>query len=285
MEIKQTLSCIEKSRVKKQFNSAAATYETFDFLQQEVSNRLFDRLKDILVTPRLIIDLGSGTGRASELLEKSYKKSEVINLDIAEDMLIRARDKKKYRFFRRQKFLCGDIEAIPLKPNIADLAYSNLAVQWCPNLRLAFRAVNDVLKPRALFIFSTLGPDTLQELRDVFSTYSDMPHVNTFLDLHDVGDILSSSGFSDPVIESEEITVNYDGAAGLLRDLKGIGASNADSARRKSLTGPVRMRKVLKEYEKYRCNGKIPATYEVILGHAWAVKSEKRIEHTLRRLK
>ena len=285
MEIRQTLSGIDKSRVKKQFNSAAETYETFDFLQQEVSNRLFDRLQDILVSPRLIIDLGSGTGRAGELFEKSCKKSEVINLDIAEDMLIRARDKKKYRIFRRQKFLCGDIEAIPLKPNIADMAYSNLAIQWCPNLRLAFGAVKDVLKPGALFIFSTLGPDTLRELRDVFSTYSNMPHVNNFLDLHDVGDILSSSGFSDPVIESEEITVNYDSAAGLLRDLKGIGASNADSERRKSLTGPARMRKILKEYEKYRRNGKIPATYEVILGHAWAVKTVKKTEHTLRRLK
>ena len=285
MEIRQTLSSIEKSIVKRQFNSAAETYETFDFLQQEVSNRLFDRLLDILVLPRLIIDLGSGTGRAGELLEKSFKKSEVINLDIAEEMLILARDKKKHRIFQRQKFLCGDIEAIPLKPNIADLVYSNLAVQWCPNLRLAFSAVKDVLKPGALFMFSTLGPDTLRELRDVFSTYSDMPHVNTFLDMHDVGDILSSSGFSDPVIESEEITVNYDSAAGLLRDLKGIGASNADSERRKSLTGPSRMRKILKEYEKYRYNGKIPATYEVILGHAWAVKSVGKNEHTLRRLK
>ena len=285
MEIRQNPSSIEKSRVKRQFNSAAGTYEAFDFLQQEVLNRLFDRLQDILVSPRLIIDLGSGTGRAGELLEKSFKKSEIINLDIAEDMLIRARGKKKLRIFRRQKFLCGDIEAIPLKSNIADLAHSNLAVQWCPNLRLAFSAVKDVLKPGALFIFSTLGPDTLRELRDVFSTYSDMPHVNTFLDMHDVGDILSSSGFSDPVIESEEITVNYDSAAGLLRDLKGIGASNADSERRKSLTGPARMRKILKEYEKYRCNGKIPATYEVILGHAWTVTSEGKNEHTLRRLK
>ena len=80
MEIRQTLNGIDKSRVKKQFNSAAETYETFDFLQQEVSNRLFDRLQDILVSPRLIIDLGSGTGRAGELFEKSCKKSEVITV-------------------------------------------------------------------------------------------------------------------------------------------------------------------------------------------------------------
>ena len=125
----------------------------FDFLQQEVLTRLFDRLEDILVSPRLIIDLGSGTGRAGELLEKSFKKSEIINLDIAEDMLIRARGKKKLRIFRRQKFLCGDIEAIPLKSNIADLALSNLAVQWCPNLRLAFSAVKDVLKPGTILFF------------------------------------------------------------------------------------------------------------------------------------
>ena len=79
MEIRQNPSNIEKSRVKRQFNSAAGTYEAFDFLQREVLNRLFDRLQDILVSPRLIIDLGSGTGRAGELLEKSFKKSEIIS--------------------------------------------------------------------------------------------------------------------------------------------------------------------------------------------------------------
>lgn len=285
MEISQSQFNVEKSSVRRQFNSAASTYDNFDFLQREVSNRLFDRLGDIIVSPRLILDLGSGTGRAGELLEKVFKKAKIINLDIAEDMLTWTREKKKYQIFKRQDFLCGDIEAIPLKSNIVDLAYSNLAVQWCPNLRSAFKAVSDVLKPGSLFIFSTLGPDTLKELREVFSSHSNLPHVNSFLDMHDVGDILSSNGFSHPVIESEEITVNYDNPAGLLRDLKGIGASNADSGRRKSLTGPARMRKIFKEYEKYRYNGKIPATYEVILAHAWTVKEPEQKEHTLRRLR
>ena len=227
------------------------------------------------------MDLGSGTGRAGDLLEKSFKKSKVIN-GIAEDMS--EQEPRKNTVFSGGKDFCVVISVSRLNQT-SQTGVFKFGDSMVPESKVTFRAVKDVLKPGTIFIFSTLGPDTLRELREVFSTYSDMPHVNTFLDMHDVGDILSSSGFSDPVIESEEITVNYDSAAGLLRDLKGIGASNADSERRKSLTGPTRMRKILKEYEKYRCNDKIPATYEVILGHAWAVKHEKSNEHTLRRLK
>jgi len=284
MENKEDLISVDKIRVQSQFNSAANSYDAFDFLQREVSDRLLSRLEDVVLSPDFIVDLGSGTGRNGDLLRAIFKKSSIINLDIAEEMLGIAK-RKKLKIFQNQKFVCGDIESIPLRPKSMDLAFSNLALQWCPDLPRAFSSVNTILKPGSLFIFSTLGPDTLQELRKVFSSHSDLPHVSTFLDMHDIGDTLSSVGFADPVMESEMITVNYDEPIKLLRDLKGIGASNADIGRRKSLTGPSRMRRILNEYDKFRENGKIPATYEVILGHAWAVNVSRTNEQPIRRLK
>jgi len=275
---------IDKSIVRGRFNTAAERYESFDFLQREVSSRLFSRLDDIVVSPHLIVDLGSGSGRNGAILEKLYRKARVINLDLAEDMLLVAR-KKKFKLFQQQQFVCGDLESIPFRPGKIDLAFSNLALQWCPNLPSSFAQINETLKSGGLFIFSTLGPDTLKELKEVSSGLSDLPLVGTFLDMHIVGDNLALAGFADPVIESEIITVNYSEPLGLFRDLKGLGASNADSGRRKSLTGTSRMRRILKEYSKYGENGKVPATYEVILGHAWATKKNGRNEYPIKRLR
>ena len=280
---KPNLIKLDKFRVRASFNDAAGHYEEFDFLQREISSRVFDRLEDIVVKPTIIANLGSGTGRNSKALEKRFKRSKIVNIDLAEQMLLSAK-KTTRRFFKRQYFVCGDIEHNPLCSGSVDLAFSNLALQWCPNLGRAFSEVSSMLRPGGLFIFSTLGPDTLKELREVFSTQSDFPHVSTFLDMHDVGDILSSSGFTDPVMESDVITIKYSQPIDLLRDLKGLGASNADADRRKSLTGASRMRRVLKLYDALRENGKVPATYEVIFGHAWAVKRNNVNEFPLLRV-
>ena len=275
---------IDKSIVRGRFNTAAERYESFDFLQREVSSRLFSRLEDIVVSPILVADLGSGSGRNGEVLEKAYRKARVINLDIAEGMLQVAR-KKKFKIFQQQQFVCADLESIPFRPGKIDLAFSNLALQWCSNLPSTFAQIYETLKPGGLFIFSTLGPDTLKELKEVSSGLSDLPLVSTFLDMHIVGDNLTLAGFADPVIESEIITVNYSEPMGLFRDLKGLGASNADSGRRKSLTGTSRMRRILEEYGKFAENGKVPATYEVVLGHAWATKKNSTNEHPIKRLR
>ena len=263
---------------------AAERYESFDFLQREVSSRLFSRLEDIVVAPSLIADLGSGSGRNGQILEKVYRKARIVNLDIAEDMLAVAR-KKKFKIFQHQHFVCGDLESIPFQYGEIDLAFSNLALQWCPNLSEVFGQTNKILKSGGLFIFSTLGPDTLKELKEVSSGLSEFPLVSTFLDMHIVGDKLALAGFADPVVESEIITVNYSEPMELFRDLKGLGASNADSARRKSLTGTSRMRRILKEYGKFGNNGKIPATYEVILGHAWVINKNGENEYPIKRLR
>jgi malonyl-CoA O-methyltransferase len=126
------------------------------------------------------------------------------------------------------------------------------------------------LAPGGLLIFATFGPDTLKELRTAFAAIDDAPHVNRFVDLHDIGDMLIHAGFSSPVMEMEMLTLTYADLKTLMRDLKGIGAHNAATSRKRGLLGKSAWAKLEQAYDALRLQGRLPATYEVIYGHAWA---------------
>ena len=172
-------------------------------------------------------------------------------------------------------WLCGDAEALPLKTESIDLAISNCTLQWCDPERVA-KEVARVLKPNGLFMFTTFGPDTLKELRAAFRALDDKPHINKFVDMHDIGDILVNSGFADPVMDQELVTLTYAELKPLLKELKGIGAHNVLHGRRTGLVGRERWQRMVTSYESFRKNERLPATYEVVYGHAWKPEFSRR---------
>jgi malonyl-CoA O-methyltransferase len=149
--------------------------------------------------------------------------------------------------------------------------FSSLMLQWCHDLDAVFNRIRLVMRPGGLLLFSSLGPDTLAELRESWRAAGDdeVVHVNSFYDMHDVGDALIRSGFADPVMEAETLTLTYEQVFDLMRELKRVGANNINGGRRRSLTGPARMQRVVAAYEQWRRDGRLPATYEVVYGHAW----------------
>ena len=116
------------------------------------------------------------------------------------------------------------------------------------------------------------------ELRDCWSQVDDFVHVNAFVDMHDIGDALVRNRLTSPVLNTEKIILTYDDCRQLMYELKYIGANNVNSGRRKTLTGKNRLKKVFEHYETYRENKKLPATYEVIYGHAWKSQDKTNIQ-------
>ena len=260
---------LDKARVRATFNKAASRYENFDFLQKEVANRLLQRLEVNNNNVEMILELGCGTGRIIPSLQQKFKKSRLVCVDLAETMLMMARKANSSIFKKKKFFICADAENLPIKTSSIDIVYSNLSIQWCPDPLQVFSNVNSLLdKSRGLFVFSTLGPDTLKELRESFEGYSSFSHTSQFLDMHRIGDYLANVGMQDVVIERETLTVNYEEPLKLMKDLKGLGATNASPMRNKNLTSPDTIRKVIASYNQKKIDGKIPATYEVIFGRA-----------------
>ncbi len=268
---------IIKTQIRQSFDKAASRYDEVAILQREVASRLLERLDLIKLTPQRILDLGCGTGLNSQALDKRYKKAQVISLDLAEGMLNKARTHKSW--LNRQRFICGDAEALPLADNSVELIFSSLTLQWCHDLDRVFKECFRVLKPGGLLMFSTLGPDTLHELRDSWKHVDDSNHVNAFIDMHDIGDAMIRSRFSDPVMDVENIIMTYSEVMLLMRDLKILGAHNMTHGRSRGLTGKAKISAMSDAYERYRNKGVLPATYEVVYGHAWAPENKEQKEN------
>jgi malonyl-CoA O-methyltransferase len=188
-----------------------------------------------------------------------FPDSKIICLDFAQEALKKNPTKNK---------LCADANHLPLSNNCVDIIISNLMMQWCGNLNQLFSECHRVLKNDGLILFSTFGPDTLKELKKSWAVVDNQTHVNSFIDMHDIGDQLLQNSFQSPIMEMETLTLTYQTVTDLLRDLKAIGAQTVNT-RSKSLTGKNKFQSMMKMYESYRQNGKLPATYEVIYGHAW----------------
>lgn len=262
------VSGLVKAVIARNFTAAASTYRKVNRLQNYVAKSLIERMDMMKLSPDLVLDLGSGPGTTAAMLEKKFRRARIIEADISQAMLCESRRSGR-RFFNRRTWLCCDAEMSALRTGSVDIVFSSLMLQWCAEPDRVFQEVERILRPEGLFIFSSFGPDTLRELRNSWLAVDDEPHVNIFIDMHDVGDALIRSGMEHPVLETDFMRVHYDDVRTLMGDLKGLGAQNTDRGRRRSLTGKGRITRMLEEYEKFREAGRLPATYEVVYGHAW----------------
>lgn len=255
--------------VRRTFGRAADSYDTHAVLQREVASRLLARLDDTDIDPAVVVDLGCGTGEQARLLSDRYRHAGVLALDAALPMLAIAAGRRG-RWRKRFHPVAADGHALPLAGGSADLVYSSLMAQWSPDPPGLLAELRRVLRPGGILVLSTFGPDTLRELRRAWTAADEQTHVGDFQDVEVLGDALVRAGFEQPVLDTDWITTTYAHPRDLLRELKNLGATHADPARRRGLTAPQRMRAMLEAYEAFRQpDGRYPATWEVVYATAW----------------
>ena len=267
---------IDRQAMRASFEKAASSYDAAAVLQQEVANRLVDRMDVMSMKPVSILDAGSGTGFVSQLLAERFPKAKITALDLAYNMLKQAKNKRtfKQRWNKRFNYVNAEVENLPFADASVELVISGLTLQWCQDMPKVFKEFKRVLAPGGLLLFSSFGPDTLKELRHSWAEVDDVPHVNAFADMHDVGDALLQSGFADPVMDMEMLTVTYKDVKTVMHDLKQIGAHNVMQGRSHKITGKDKLQKMINTYEQFRSDGLVPVTHEIVYGHAWVPEAK-----------
>ena len=260
----------DSRHVRRAFSRAAAGYDAAAALQQEVRTRLLESLAYLDDNvPRVVLDVGSGTGHAAAAMRRRWPKAQVIALDLALPMLRQA--KKQAGWWKPFARVCADARALPLAEGSVDVVFSNLCLQWVEDLPAVLAGFRRVLRPGGLLLCSSFGPETLGELRAAFAEADAVPHVSPFATIAQFGDALVASGFRDPVLDRDLFTLTYPDLPALMHELRAIGATNAMAARRRSLTGRARFAAAAAAYETQRtADGRLPSTWEVLYAQAWA---------------
>ena len=272
---------LDAAQVRRAFRRAARGDANAAVLEREVERRMMERLDFIRRDPERVLDAGCGAGRGMELLRRRYPAAKLLGVDLAPPSasghtgLLLERVRNLLR--RPGRFrLCADYSRLPLRAGSMDMVWSNLALALAADPLEALREFHRVLTVGGLLMFSSYGPDTLKELKGAFATISSYRHVHAFIDMHDLGDMLVASGFTAPVMDMEMITLTYADVAALARDLKTSGQTCAARDRQRGLMGRGAWQRMLAAYEHERRDGRLPATVEVIYGHAWKEKARTR---------
>jgi len=255
--------------VRRSFDRASSTYDAAAAVQAEIRARLLERLDIVRLQPTSVLDLGAGTGHASRELKRRYPAAQVLALDSSLSML--RESARQQRLLRKFSPVCADAHRLPLRSQSFDLVLSNLLLEWCHDPDAVFAEAARVLRPKGLFTFTTLGPDTLKEVRELWRGVDPFTHVHRFIDMHDFGDALLRAGFVEPVMDTERLTVTYRDLPTLLAELRGSGARNIARGRPRGLTGRERGAVVRSRSQELGRNGPLRISVEVVHGHAWAV--------------
>jgi malonyl-CoA O-methyltransferase len=245
-----------------------------DFLAREIDRRMQERLDYVRLAPQWILDLGCGSGHSLSALQARYPEAALLGVDAEASLLPDANATTSF-------YLAADAEQLPLSANRFDLVWANLLLPWLSDPMAMLREAMRVLKPGGLLMFSALGPYTLRELRAGFD--DGHAHTQTFIDLHDLGDLLLATGFSDPVADMEMLTLTYASLDALIAELRAAGVTCAMQNRRKSLAGRGLRQKLEAHYESLRASradGRLPVSVEIVYAHAWKGDSDERGQKT-----
>ena len=256
---------IQQNHVRMRFDKCVELFNEHDFFHKYCRKNLFDRLAPIKICPKIILNIGSATGSGSNILSRNYKDSQVYNIDLSFGMLKKSHLKEN----KRIKHIQAEASALPFNDNSIDLIFSNLCMPWLNDLHFFFKEIKRVMKKNGLFIFSTLGPDSLLALKKAWAEVDNFSHINNYIDMHIIGDQLLNVGLLDPVLDSERMIIKYKDVSSLERDLTHTGARNALTARENSLTGRKKYEKFSKKLFPCNSSEKLNIEMEIIYGHAW----------------
>ena len=256
----------EKHAAMVRLERASTTFDTADAVHTEARIRLLERLQLFKLTPVRVVDLGSATGKGTAELARLYPEAQILAIDLSSPMAEHTH--RRCLSLDTASPLIGDAERLPLMENSVDLVFANLLLPWC-DPQTVFREVARVLRAGGLMLFTTVGPDTLQEVRRAWREVDSDIHVHGFVDMHDLGDLAARSGLAEPVMDVDRLQVTYEKPARLVDDLRASGATNVAYGRRTQLTGVSRWRAFCEQLEAQRVGGVISISVELIFGQAW----------------
>ncbi len=260
--------------MRRRFDRAAGKFEDFDFVHTVTRNGLLARLEPMVVEAKTVVDLGCAAGSACRPLARRFRRAHIIALDLSANMLRQVR--RKQSWLAKYSLLHANANAIPLLDQSVDVVFANQLLPWIDVSASVFTEVARVLRENGLFLFASLGPDSLSELRQAWQSVDAGVHVNRFPDMHDLGDAAIRAGLTDPVLDVDRLSITYQDADALFRDLTGCGARNSLADRNSAPIGKGRFAAMTAALERHREDGTIGLDLELIYGHCWGAGGRAR---------
>jgi malonyl-CoA O-methyltransferase len=237
------------------------------WLHEEVGRRMAERLEWIRLEPRSWADWEPVRGgiEAHRLVAARYPKAQcwVVEQDPAREAAARRELARPWWRLGAPPVQFGGLPAEGVQ-----MLWANMALHMAHDPEALIGQWRRALAVDGFVMFSCLGPDTLRELRALYTRQGWPAPAHEYTDMHDWGDMLVHAGFAEPVMDMERITLTWETAGRMLAELRELGA-NLHRGRHPALRGRGWRRRLEEEMGALRNpDGRLALTFEIVYGHA-----------------
>ncbi len=257
--------------------SRLAMHAPAAWLHDEVGKRMAQRLALIRNQPQHWVHWQASMGgwASQALVSQQYPQARCTVVEANESLLSQARQKWMPPWWRRWLTASPQFALMPDQP--AQMLWANMGLHMQARPQAVMAQWHAALAPEGFVMFSCLGPDTLQTLKSLHLQQGWPPAAHNFTDMHDWGDMLLASGFAQPVMDMERITLTYADENALLAELRTLGR-NLHPQRFQGLRGRqwlLRFREALRMgLLAPDSSGRLALTFEIIYGHAFKLPAK-----------
>ena len=235
------------------------------WLHGEVARRMAERLPVIRLQPQSVIDWWAHAGASRDVLARAYPKARWLRVEAQ----VVAREAAPWWSRRPWRRDAPAVAEGALQANAGELLWANMMLHAVADPEALMQRWRRALAVDGFLMFSTLGPDTLKGLRELYREAGWGAAHAPFTDMHDLGDMLVGAGFADPVMDQERLTLTWATPEALLNELRTLGG-NADPLRFAGLRTPRwRARLLAALRERAGADGRIGLEFELVYGHAF----------------
>lgn len=235
-----------------------------------------ERLGAIRLQPEAWLEWGATAGGGAALLRAQYPRARRLVVEPQSDLLMRHTaalwPPQRWRAGAASAWVAGEVP-----PAAAQLLWSNMGLHAEADIEAVLAAWHRTLAVDGFLMFSTLGPDTLRELRELYQEAGWGEAMAPLVDMHDLGDMLVHAGFADPVMDQETITLTWSTPEALLAEWRGLGG-NAGAGRFPGWRTPrwlARLKAALAA--RAGADGRIAMRVELVYGHAFRPPARPRV--------
>jgi SAM-dependent methyltransferase len=236
---------------RRRRDRAARDYPAHAFLRQHMLDGIHERLDAVKREFRDVLDLGC--------FDASFALpgARIARVDAG------------HEFARAAGGVQADEDRLPFADASFDLIVSAGVLDSVNDVPGALALVRRVLRPDGLFLAAFAGAGSLSTLKGAFLAAEPVARFHPQIDVRSAGDLLSRAGFALPVADTETLVVRYAGVANLLRDLRGMAATNLLPGAR-PLSRETLALAAQGFAERSDPDGRTPERFEIVYLTGWA---------------